>query len=139
MVFPTYADLDKRSTERFGRVILGYSALTFAIYLALGIIGALMFGSTVRADFLINMATKEGCISYIIRGSFVPILLFNTPYKFFCLKELTLVMYDEAYNRSLSKNLEANLMDHYKAKDKETYKEKKDDLISSNPYEKITT
>lgn len=26
MVFPTYVDLDKRSTERFGIVVLGYSA-----------------------------------------------------------------------------------------------------------------
>ena len=83
------------------------------IYLALGIIGAIMFGSTVQADFLMNMATRDGILSKIIRGTFVFILLFNTPYKFFNIKELTLVMYDEVANRSLSNRLEAKLKTDY--------------------------
>ena len=85
------------------------------IYLALGIIGVLMFGSTLQADFLLNMAARDGSLSKIIRGAYVLILLFNTPYKFFNIKELTLVMYDEVVNRSLSTRLEAKLMESYKA------------------------
>ena len=72
-----------------------------------------MFGSILQANFLMNMATRDGIISKIIRGTYVFILLFNTPYKFFLIKELTLVMYDEAVSRSLSNRLDAKLKADY--------------------------
>lgn len=46
MVFPTYVELDKRSNERFGRVIVGSTAIYTLAYLACGIIGAMMFGES---------------------------------------------------------------------------------------------
>ena len=46
MVFPTYVELEKKSNERFSRVIVGSSAIYTLAYLSLGVIGALMFGES---------------------------------------------------------------------------------------------
>ena len=63
MTFPLYVDLENRSTERFSQVIWGATIFYSIVYLALGIIGAFMFGENLQADFLINMATRDGILS----------------------------------------------------------------------------
>lgn len=87
MVFPAYVELEKRSTARFSRVILGATAIYTIAYLTLGIIGAVMFGESVQADLLINLGLKDGSLSKIILGSYSVILVFHIPYIFFMAKE----------------------------------------------------
>ena len=93
-----------------------------------------MFGSDLKSDFLVNMASRDGSISIFIRASYIVILNVHIPYFFFTVKEYILVLIDEIKSRSLSIHLEAKLEDFYKKKQqKPTTKKEEDDhpLITS--------
>lgn len=117
IVFPSYAELEKRSTERFSYVSLISVGILNTAYLATAVCGVLLFGSATSPDLLENIATKTGSISLVIRLTYIVVLLFHIPYVFFATKEYTLVMYDEVLNRSLSTHLEEKLADFYKVKE----------------------
>ena len=56
------------------------------------------------------------------------LLLLHIPYFFFSIKEYTLVVFDEIFNRSLSTHLEHKLADFLKKNEKKNeYKEEKKD------------
>lgn len=74
-----------------------------------------MFGSDLKADFLLNLAEREGNVSIFCRVSYCIVLAFHIPYYFFSSKEFVLVIYDEIYNRSMSTKLEAKLAGFYSA------------------------
>ena len=54
-----------------------------------------MFGSDLKADFLLNLAEREGNVSIFCRVSYCIVLAFHIPYFFFSSKEFVLVIYDE--------------------------------------------
>ena len=107
MVFPAYNELEnKRGANRFA----WSSAISIIIYttalVSTGIICVLHYGSNLKPDLLINVATKANGVSVFLRTVYCFILLFHLPYIFFAIKEYTLVMYDELVSRSLSEHLE---------------------------------
>ena len=102
MVFPTYVELEKRTTERFSWSMIIYSCICTFAYIAVGTFGTLMFGDDLKSDFLINMAKRDGAVSIFIRVSYIIILNVHIPYFFFTVKEYILVLIDEINNRSLS-------------------------------------
>lgn len=57
------------------------------IYIVFGIIGAIIFGQTVQADFLVNMAARDDYISSIFSGTYALVILVHIPYLFFSAKE----------------------------------------------------
>ena len=117
MVFPTYVELEKRSTERYAWSS-ALSTLMYSIaFLSVSICGLLLFGSNLKADLLQNLAEKEGSLSIFLRSTYCLVLLFHIPYFFFSIKEYALVLYDEIANKSLSTHLEAKLAEFYKEKE----------------------
>lgn len=87
MVFPTYAELEERSTKRFGQAYKGMLLLFMVMLVSVGVTCTLMFGETLESDFLLNMATREGSASMFIRVTYMLILNFHIPYYFFASKE----------------------------------------------------
>ena len=111
MVFPAYTELEKRTNARFATSsIISITIYTTALVLT-GIVAVLLFGKSLKPDLLDNLSTKSSGVSVFLRTVYCFILLFHLPYIFFTLKEYTLVMYDEIYNRSLSSELEAKLQE----------------------------
>ena len=117
MVFPTYVELEKRSSERYAWSSIWATLIYSVAFLMVSICGLLLFGSSLKADFLKNIATKEGSISIFLRSTYCLVLLFHIPYFFFSIKEYTLVIFDEIANKSLSTHLEAKLAEFYKEKE----------------------
>ena len=116
MVFPTYVELEKRSTERYYWVSILNLSIYAVAFISAAIISVLMFGSDIRTSLLENIAKRPGKVSVLIRTAFCFILFFHIPY-FFSVKEFILVIIDETINRSLSSHLEQKLTDFYKKKD----------------------
>ena len=125
MVFPTYAELEKRSTERYAWASILSTMIYSASFLMVSICGLLLFGSAIKADLLQNIATKDGAISIFLRSTYCMVLLFHIPYFFFAVKEYALVIYDEIANRSLSTHLAAKLAEFYKEKESKKEAEEK--------------
>ena len=117
IVFPTYTELERKSTERFSTVSIISVVLLSTAYLATAVCGLLIFGAATTPDLLENVATKNGQVSLIIRLAYIVVLLFHIPYVFFAVKEYSLVMYDELQNRCLSIHLEEKLIDFYKSQE----------------------
>ena len=117
MVFPVYIELEKRSTERFWQVSLISTNINCITFIAIAIIGVLLFGCNIYSDFLYSISSRPGKVSIFIRSSYCFLLFFHIPYFFFSIKEYTLVMIDEWMNRSLSIHLEQKISDCYKKND----------------------
>ena len=114
MVLPAYSELEKRSNERFAQASIIATSIYTTAFLAVGICGLLLFGSELDADFLLNLATRDGAVSVFCRSSFCFVLMFHVPYYFFLVKEYLLVIYDEIDSRAMSTKLEQKLADFYK-------------------------
>ena len=105
MVFPAYSELEQRSNARFAQVsLLSLLMYTFAL-ISTGVISVLLFGKSLKADLLDNVAVRTGVVSIFIRTVYCFILVFHLPYIFFSVKEYSLVMYDEYFNKMLSSHL----------------------------------
>ena len=113
MVLPAFTELEKRSNDRFAQASLIATGIYSTAFLAVGICGALLFGSSLHSDFLLNLAERTGAISVFCRCSFCFVLMFHIPYYFFLVKEYLLVIYDEIGSRAMSTRLEAKLADFY--------------------------
>ena len=117
IIFPTYVELENRSTERMARAN-AYTLLIYSfIFIATGTMGLLMFQSDIDTDILVSLATRRGVVPLVIRSSFCILLMIHIPYYFFTMKEYTLVLYDEIANRALSTHLELKLAEHMKKKE----------------------
>ncbi len=95
MTFPTYQELEKRSTERYARASCYATLLYTFVFVFTGIITVLMFGSDIKSNSLLNLAEEEGNVSIFCRVSYCVVLAFHIPYFFFTSKEFLLVAYDE--------------------------------------------
>lgn len=114
MTLPTYQELEKRSTERYSLASWISTLIYTSLFIFIGVVAMLLFGSDLEPEFLLNMAEREGNVSIFCRFSYCIVLAFHIPYFFFSCKEFLLVVYDEMTNRSLSTKLEAKLADFYK-------------------------
>ena len=117
MVFPTYVELEKRSTDRFQHVSMIDMGIVTTCYIAVGTISLLLFGSEIKPDVLLNVSSRPGRASIFIRLAYTFLLTCHLPYFFFSVKEYVLVIIDELKNRSLSTHLEQKLSDFYKKRE----------------------
>ena len=124
MTFPTYAELEKRTSRRYGTVSIVSTTMYGGTFAITAIIGVLMFGKDVDPDLLSNIAKIPGRVSVMLRVAYCFILLFHIPYYFFTVKEYTLVIFDELFNRSMSTHLEQKLADSLDKKDEVEEEEK---------------
>ena len=113
MIFPSYSELEQRSTDRFASASIWSTLMNNVAFVVTGVAGLLIFGRSTSPDILENIATRPGQISLAIRVLYILVLLFHIPYILFATKENVLVVYDELANRSLSTHLEEKLSDHY--------------------------
>lgn len=60
MVFPTYAELENRSTSRYAWVSASSNGIYTLIYSIIGVLGTLVFGNALETNFLENMAIRDG-------------------------------------------------------------------------------
>ena len=125
MTFPSYVELEKRSTQRYAWASFWSTLIYSLAFLTTGICAVLLFGSDVKADFLTNLGTRSGTISVFIRATYCLCLLFHIPYFTLTIKEYILVLYDEIINRSLSTHLENKLAAFYQEEESKPETEKK--------------
>jgi len=74
------------------------SALSFTIYVSLGILSIYIFGSALKANVMTNVDEEKNVYSYVIRIAFLVVLACHIPYVFFPTKESFLIIVDEAQN-----------------------------------------
>ena len=67
-----------------------------------GISSVLMFGADLTPNLLDNIGSRSGGLSLFVRTIYCAILFFHLPLYFFTIKEYSLVIYDEYYNKSIS-------------------------------------
>lgn len=82
-VFPAYTSLIGKSTERFLLCSWIANAFCFVVYTTLGILCVAMFGDNINVNILLNMATRSGVSSIILRIVFSCLLITHIPYVFF--------------------------------------------------------
>ena len=111
LMFPAFAELEKRSNEQFMKASIIATATKFILCIVIGNCGALMFGKDIAPDLLVNLSSLHDPISVFMRLSFCFILMFHVPYIFFTSKECLLVMYDEAKERGLSSRIDIKIAD----------------------------
>jgi len=106
-VYPAYTAMQDKSTDKF--LISSVINLVFCalVYTTLGLICLVMFGSELQSNVLLNMSTRPGYASILIRLIFSLVLTAHIPYIFFIVKESYLVLIDEIWHRSVSEKLEA--------------------------------
>ena len=109
MTFPTYVELEKRTTARYASASKISTAMFTIAFLSTGIVGVLLFGNRIYPDILKNIADRPGKVSVLIRLAYSILLLLHIPYFFFTVKEYTLVFFDEMRYRSMSQHLEMKL------------------------------
>jgi amino acid permease len=119
IVFPAYSSLQDRSTSRFATSALLTNSICAAIYLLLSIISLLLFGDSVEANIIRNMATRPGRASFCLRSVFCLLLLSHIPYVFHPLKEAAIVFSTEYQNRSISEGLEQKINEARRKKSEE--------------------
>ena len=112
MAFPAYFELESRSNRQFAcssaiaiRIYTSALILTGVIWQNSNVkfcykflnlskfISVLLFGEELRPDMLLNVATKTGWISVLVRIVYCLVQLFHLPFIFFSLKEYIIVMY----------------------------------------------
>ena len=85
------------------------SAVTYCLllgsflYLAVALLGLVLFGPNITADLFVNIALKEAnWNTYLMRVAFIVVLATHIPYVFFCCKECFLLIFDEAVYETTS-------------------------------------
>ena len=111
MVFPAFSEMHNKTNDRFA--VASFLSIVIYTVAVVGtvLIAILLFGKNLKPDLLENIARRAGGLSVFIRLVYCLLLLFHLPFIFFTVKEYTLVMYDEFFNRSLSIHLEEKLAD----------------------------
>lgn len=73
------------------------------MYIVVAILGLFLFGSTIRDNLLLNVATETaGWDTYLLRSLFAVIMACHIPFIFFYGKESILLMIDEIHRSSIS-------------------------------------
>ena len=102
IVFPAYAELENKSNERFSKAYMVMIMVYVITLYCVGISSVLMFGAELTPNLLDNIGSRSGGLSLFVRTIYCAILFFHLPLYFFTIKEYSLVIYDEYYNKSIS-------------------------------------
>ena len=102
IVFPAYAELENKSNERFSNAYMVMIMVYVITLYCVGISSVLMFGADLTPNLLDNIGSRSGGLSLFVRTIYCAILFFHLPLYFFTIKEYSLVIYDEYYNKSIS-------------------------------------
>ena len=109
-LFPTYNSLGQNKSNRTAMSAVAISAcLSLIIYVSLGVLSIYSFGSDLKASVLNNVDEEQNAYSYIIRISFLLVLACHIPYIFFPTKESFLIIFDEAANGSMRKEIQEKI------------------------------
>ena len=102
-IFPIFWELKERTYDNYSTASKYAMTLVGAFYLIVGIIGAMMFGHTLKSSVLLNIGiarhfddpTKGFFEAYISQISFMIVLMCHIPFIFFSGKEALLICVDE--------------------------------------------
>lgn len=101
--FPVYNNLQVQTIRNGTNTVIRAVLMASFILFMMGIIGLLMFGSSVKENVLHNVGLENGVGSQVILFIFMIVLICHCPYISFSHKEAILVMFDEMHRKSLSK------------------------------------
>ena len=130
-VFPAYSSMENKSTHNFMMSGASANLICALVYITLGVLCLAMFGSELQSDVLLNMATRPGISSIILRLVFAFLLMMHIPYVFFTTKDASLVLIDELQRSTISEHLKAKLI-AYKEQREEEQDEERTKLISDS-------
>jgi len=112
MVFPAYSELQNKSNWRMEQVSF-YALIIYSMaVIVTGLVGAMMYGSSIDADLLINLGSSKSGLSIFLRVLYSIILFCHLPFFFFVMKEYVLVIYEELAGDGLISHLEEKLKEH---------------------------
>lgn len=83
--------------------------MSTSLYLTVGILTLYVFGTDVHTSFMDNIALQVSLSSYIIRFTFIVVLICHIPYVFFSGKESVLICIDEIRRQSMSEALDITI------------------------------
>lgn len=109
MLFTSYEELEKRSTERYTQANMIYMLMQTIIFATISIVSMLLFGTDLSNNLLSDLALRAGAMSVIMRTAFCFLLFCQIPYFFIALKEYALAAIDEVLNCTLSTQLETKV------------------------------
>jgi hypothetical protein len=98
--------MKEKTTTNFMVSSVFANLICATVYITLGFLCISMFGDTIMSDVLLNMASRPGLASIVLRLVFAFLLITHIPYIFFSTKEATLVIIDEATKGTISDHLE---------------------------------
>ena len=112
-IFPIFSELRNKTNEEYQNVSKRGLPLTFTIYILVGVICTLMFGSTLQSSVLLSIGdaprndgkTTEFWEAYVVQISFMVVLMCHIPFIFFSGKEALLTTIDEIARKSISSAL----------------------------------
>jgi hypothetical protein len=76
--------------------------IAFFVYTSLAFSAVYLFGSSLKPNFLRNLAANPTAYTYIIQFSYIFLIACHIPYVFFAFKECTLTIVDEAHRKTIS-------------------------------------
>lgn len=95
--YPVYNQL-KEKTDANGMKATVYSiSICFVIYVTVGIVGVVAFGSNLKNDIMENISNQEGknWLNYVLMFMFMMIAAMHIPIVFYIGKESVLIIFDE--------------------------------------------
>ena len=112
-VFSIFTELREKTNEQYEKVSKRALPLTAFIYMTVGIICSIMFGSKLKSSILLNLGdvkhfddpTKSFWEAYVCQAAFCILLICHIPFVFFAGKEALLLTFDELHRRSISNAL----------------------------------
>lgn len=105
-LFSTFKSLRTKTNKNAMVCVSGAISLSMVIYLLVGVLAMLMYGSSIQSNMLDNIDDTDNWESYMLRGAFLIVVSCHIPFIFFAGKESFLNMYFEAKSRSISRVLE---------------------------------
>ena len=110
-LFPLYNGLAVQTAENCLDAVKYALWSTGIIYIMIALLGIFFFGSVIEDNILQNVSYESNWESFVLRIIFCIVLACHIPFIFFVGKESVLIIIDEMQRKSISKALEAKLLE----------------------------
>lgn len=106
-MLPAYRELENPTSDRGIKASRIYVLLYACITITAGLVGLLMIGDKIDANFLVNLSDRGSSLGLIANISYSIFIVFHIPFVFQLAKEYMLIVYDEWANSTMSRMIES--------------------------------